>query len=70
MSSLRLKSARIQGFRRLSEPMNIDFGGEAGITILVGPNGSGKSTVLDGVEWALTGSASRLPNLSAADARR
>jgi energy-coupling factor transporter ATP-binding protein EcfA2 len=58
-----LTHVNIQGFRTLSEPLSIDFGEGPGVTILVGPNGSGKSTVLDGIEWALTREASRLPRL-------
>ena len=67
---IRLKSVRISGFRRLNQPIEIEFAEGPGITILVGPNGSGKSTVLDGIEWALTGGAGRLPKLTGSQARR
>ena len=59
----------IQGFRRLQEPMMLAIEPGAGVTLLVGPNGSGKSTVLDAIEWALTGEASRLPPMRATDAK-
>jgi len=67
---VRLTSVEIRGFRRLSQQQVIEFAEGPGITILVGPNGSGKSTVLDAIEWALTGTASRLPTLPPGQARR
>ncbi len=68
-NNIRLTSVEIRSFRRLSQQI-VEFAEGPGITILVGPNGSGKSTVLDAIEWALTGSASRLPALYAAQTRR
>ncbi len=67
---LRLVRADIQGFRRLGRPLAINFENGPGITILVGPNGSGKSTVIDSIEWVLTGTASRLPQSGSPASRR
>lgn len=66
---LQLGGIDISAFRRLGRPCHFDFAPGPGITILVGPNGSGKSTVLDAIEWTLTNSASRLPELAGPQSR-
>ncbi|MBY5811295.1 AAA family ATPase [Rhizobium leguminosarum] len=68
-NGIQLTSVKIRDFRRLSQQV-VEFADGPGITILVGPNGSGKSTVLDAIEWALTGSASRLPAFHTSQVRR
>jgi len=54
---IRIHSIDLYGFRGCKERLNIEFG--SGFTILTGPNGSGKSTVLDAIEFALTGAISK-----------
>jgi DNA repair exonuclease SbcCD ATPase subunit len=63
--SLQLGRIEIKNFRLLSEPCHFTFAEGPGVTILVGPNASGKSTVLDAIEYALTGTVSRFPVPSA-----
>ena len=51
MSRLRLKEARLSGFKTFADKTTIAF--TPGITAIVGPNGSGKSNIVDALRWAL-----------------
>jgi len=51
MSRLRLREARLSGFKTFADKTTIAF--TPGITAIVGPNGSGKSNIVDALRWAL-----------------
>ena len=54
---IRIKSLSLAGFRGIRQPLTIDFSG--GFTVFTGANGSGKSSVLDAIEFALSGKVSK-----------
>ncbi len=54
---MRLGFVEVEGFRGFREKARFDLSG--GFTVLSGRNGSGKSTVLDAIEFALTGTLSK-----------
>lgn len=54
---IRVKSVSISGFRGIRQPMKLNFA--AGFTVLTGANGSGKSSVIDAIEFALSGAISK-----------
>lgn len=64
MKPIYLNRVELSQFRayKHQEPFKLDLPDESGLTVIVGANGLGKSTIFDGVEWALTGEVSRLPN--------
>lgn len=49
----RIRSIRLQGIRGFNKPEEITIGDD--VTLLYGENGSGKSSLLQGIEWAMTG---------------
>ncbi|HEX6063396.1 MAG TPA: SMC family ATPase, partial [Longimicrobiales bacterium] len=51
---MRLQRVRLQNFRQHADS-TIEF--RAGLTGIIGPNGAGKSTILEGIAWAIYGSA-------------
>jgi exonuclease SbcC len=48
-----LEQLFITGFRGINEPIHLTF--EKGLNILYGPNGVGKSSIIQAIEWCLTG---------------
>jgi exonuclease SbcC len=51
---VRLNTLRLRNFRQHADT-SVTFRG--GLTGIIGPNGAGKSTILEGIAWALYGSA-------------
>ncbi len=51
VSTGRLRSLRLVGFKSFAEKTTVEFGG--GISAVVGPNGSGKSNLADALRWVL-----------------
>lgn len=51
MSTARLRSLRLVGFKSFAERTLVEFG--PGISAIVGPNGSGKSNLADALRWVL-----------------
>lgn len=49
----RIRSVRLQGIRGFNKPEEIAL--SEGITVLHGQNGSGKSSILQAIEWGVTG---------------
>ncbi len=54
---MKISSISAENFRGFLNHQSISFGPH--VTILVGPNGFGKSTVIDALEWLLTGQLDR-----------
>lgn len=50
---MRISFVELSGFRGFKEPTRFEF--PAGFVVLTGRNGAGKSTVLDAIDYALTG---------------
>ncbi len=59
---VRIDRLTIEGFRGLSDPIELDLGSP--ITLIYAPNGTGKTTLCDAAEWLLTGQVERLKNPS------
>src|SRR5208282_2609705 len=55
--AMKLNSLSADNFRGFLDHQHIPFGPH--VTILIGPNGFGKSTVIDALEWLLTGQLER-----------
>ncbi len=51
MSSMRLESVEIVGFKTFCDKQELSFQG--GVTGIVGPNGCGKSNISDAISWVL-----------------
>src|SRR5215475_6415043 len=51
MSSMRLESVEIVGFKSFCDRQELSFRG--GVTGIVGPNGCGKSNISDAISWVL-----------------
>jgi energy-coupling factor transporter ATP-binding protein EcfA2 len=60
---MRLDFVEIAGFRSFRDKLRINFG--AGFTVLTGRNGVGKSTIIDAIDFALTGSINKFKVQSA-----
>jgi DNA repair exonuclease SbcCD ATPase subunit len=60
---MRLAFIEVAGFRGFKDKARFDLQG--GFAVLTGRNGAGKSTVLDAVDFALTGSINKYPVTSA-----
>lgn len=60
---MRVAFVEVEGFRGFREKVRFDLSG--GSTVLSGRNGSGKSSVLDAIEFALTGTISKFDATSA-----
>jgi chromosome segregation protein len=54
---IRISSIEICGFRGIRDLLRVNF--SAGFTVITGPNGSGKSSILDAIEFALSGKLSK-----------
>lgn len=54
---MRLRFVELAGFRGFKEKTRFDF--PRGFTVLCGRNGAGKSTVLDAIDYALTGTINK-----------
>ncbi len=54
---MKLDYVDMAGFRSCCEQLRIEFG--SGLTVITGRNGVGKSTIMDAVEFALTGTISK-----------
>ncbi len=59
---IRVEKVGLAGFRGINTSRDFKF--DPGVTVLFGANGVGKTSVLQGVEWSLTGD---LPYLSGPD---
>ncbi len=59
---IRVEKVGLAGFRGINTSREFKF--DTGVTVLFGANGVGKTSVLQGVEWSLTGD---LPYLSGSD---
>ena len=51
--SYKIKSVSVQGIRGFNKPEQVTI--SEGATLFYGPNGSGKSSLLQSIEWAMTG---------------
>ena len=60
---MKIEFVEISGFRGFRDKARFDF--PSGFAILTGRNGTGKSTVLDAVDFALTGTINKFPVRSA-----
>ena len=66
MTGTILNSAKIQGFRGINELEEIKFG--PNITILRGQNGQGKTSILQAIEFAITGELPEFKSFTKEDA--
>lgn len=57
---MRIKYVELAGFRGFRKPTRIDFA--PGFVVLTGRNGAGKSTVLDAIDFVLTGTIDKFQN--------
>jgi exonuclease SbcC len=66
-----LERIELSNFRAYGDSFTLPVPPGPGITLISGPNGLGKTTLFDGIEWCLTGRASRFePYLPTAISRR
>ncbi len=65
MSSVRLQSLTIQGFKSFATRTLLEFA--PGVTAIVGPNGSGKSNVADAIRWVLGSQSPRALRIGSAE---
>ena len=54
---MKIDFVELAGFRGVRDKLRIDF--SDGFVVLAGRNGSGKSTVIDAIDFALSGSINR-----------
>ncbi|MAG34732.1 MAG: chromosome segregation protein SMC [Dehalococcoidia bacterium] len=65
MSSVRLQSLAIQGFKSFATRTLLEFA--PGVTAIVGPNGSGKTNVADAIRWVLGSQSPRALRIAGAE---
>ena len=68
-----LSEVVISNFRSFGADCRIPLAPAPGVTVIAGPNGLGKSSLLEAVEWALTGKVRRLaaaPDVRSAEVER
>ena len=53
-----IKKIRIKNFRGIGKELNLDT--DADIIVIYGPNGTGKTSIIDAIEWTITGEVERL----------
>ena len=63
--SYKIKSVSVEGIRGFNKPEAVTV--SEGVTLLYGPNGSGKSSLLQSIEWAMTGD---IPSMKGGDFTR
>ena len=56
---MKIEKIRMRNFRGFLGEKNIDFE-DTPFVLLSAPNGSGKTSVIDAIEWCLTGNIGRL----------
>ena len=56
--STRIKKLCIKNFRGIGKKVDLDM--DADIIIIYGPNGTGKTSIIDAIEWTITGEVERL----------
>ena len=56
---MRIKQLEVENFRVFLKKEKFDFS-DADLILCDAPNGSGKTTMLDAIEWCLTGNIGRL----------
>ena len=56
--STRVKRICIQNFRGIGKKLDLDT--DADIVVIYGPNGTGKTSIIDAIEWTITGEVERL----------
>jgi DNA repair exonuclease SbcCD ATPase subunit len=61
----RITEIKVNGIRGFNKPEEVHFG--EGLTLLYGKNGSGKSSILQAIEWGITG---RIPYMKGGDFAR
>lgn len=67
---MKIKNMIIENFRGIGN-CNIDFKfSDSNIVIIYGPNGFGKTSIVDAVEWGLTGKIDHLEQLGEIDKKR
>lgn len=59
---LYLEKIKLEGFRGVNKPLTLEL--DKNINILYGPNGAGKSSVVQAIQWCLTG---KIPYFSGGD---
>jgi len=55
---IRIKNISIRNFRGIGKKLDLDI--DADIAIIYGPNGTGKTSIIDAIEWTITGEVERL----------
>jgi chromosome segregation ATPase len=55
---IRIKNISIRNFRGIGKKLDLDI--DADIVIIYGPNGTGKTSIIDAIEWTITGEVERL----------
>ena len=59
---LHLDKIELEGFRGINKPFALEL--NKGLNVLFGPNGAGKSSIIQGIQWCLTG---KIPYFSGGD---
>lgn len=59
---LHIEKVELEGFRGINKPLTLRL--DKGLNVLFGPNGAGKSSVIQGIQWCLTG---KIPYFSGGD---
>ena len=54
---MKVDFVELSGFRGVRDQLRVDF--SDGFVVLVGRNGAGKSTVIDAIDFAMTGTINR-----------